>query len=295
MQHAARKPASPQKFRKMSWLEVRNASCGTQPMSPAKAMVLYKQPKGVKPFKAEKHSRFSIAGSHLLSVRTLTEQCGMNHEEAANAKDLPMRRAMSLRTDVQLGGVEDRFDGPNTHFVKPAGLDVESCGLSHEEVMRAMDLPERKASSFKAALGGCEERFEGPHTHYVKSQGADHMLGQPALEITPAAVTIPKNNWLKNLWAVAGTALEDREMQKCDAIVAPTLLPHQDFKSQGSVVVKMSATSGPRYTYQRRTAAAALGGYTSHEMQWRTKGQPTMRTEKHSRFSTHGSHLQKKH
>lgn len=292
-----RKPASPQKFRKMTWLETRNASCATQPLSPAKAMVLYKAPaKGVRPFKLEKHSRLSSVGSHILSVRSMVDGCGLSHEEEIRAREMPTLKAISTKPEMRLGA-EKRFQGPRTHFVVHDGTTVESCGLSHDEVMRAKELPERKAVSTRAeaGLGGMEGRFEGPHTHFVKGQGADGLLGQPEFEITPAAATIPKNNWLKNLWATAGTAMEDREMRECDAIMAPTLPVHREPESKGSVVAKMSAEGAPRFTYQRPTIASKLGGYTSHEMVWQTKGQATMRPEKHSRFSTYGSHYYPKH
>jgi hypothetical protein len=168
---------------------------------------------------------------------------------------------------------------------------VESCGLTHDEILRATELPLLKASSDKAALGGCEERFEGPNTHFVKPQGAGQMLGQSELAITPAAVTIPKNNWLKNLWAVAGTALADREMQKCEAIMAPTFMVHADPKPSNAI--KIVGESGPRFTYQRRASSVKLAPYVGHENTWKTKGKAVMKVEKHSRFSAHGTHFKK--
>jgi len=290
--------SSPQKFRKMTWLEAasRSASTATQPLSPEKAMVLHRsRPKGVKAFKQEKHSRFSSIGSHVLTVR-FVDHAGLNHEEIRHALDLPSHKAISVKPEVRLGGVTERFEGPDTHFVAMSGMAVASCGLSHEEEKRAREMPERKAVSTKAdaGLGGLEHRFEGPNTHFTKAQGADMMLGQPQLSDAGLPVSIPKNNWLKNLWAVSGTAMEDREMRECDAVVAPKLPVHQDFQPQGAVVAKMNSESGPRFTYQKPSTAASLGGYISQESQWKAKGNVVMRTEKHSRFSTFGSHYYKK-
>jgi hypothetical protein len=290
---------SPQKFRKMTWLgetgcsHNRHYAAQPQLLSPEKALILYKsRPKGVKPFRTEKHSRLSSVGSYLLTTKSLVNNCGLSHEEVKKAKEFPNMKAISTREDARLG-CGPRFKGPDTHFVTTSAANVESCGLSHDEEKRAREQPERKAVSanLDAGLGGSEHRFEGPHTHFVQAQGADMMLGPTVMATPNAPITIPKNNWLKNLWAVAGTALEDREMLECEAIIAPTLPLHTEL--QAEAVANIGAPSGPRFTYQRPTEAAKLGGYTSHQMQWQSKGGVLMKTEKHSRFSTFGSHYKK--
>ena len=295
---AATASSSPRKFRKMTWLESgMNYATAAQQLSPSKAMVLFNtKPRGVKPFRSEKHSRFSSVGSHILTVKSFVDKCGLSHEEEKQAREMPDKKAISTKPEVRLGaGV--RFQGPDTHFVSTSAAMVDSCGLSHDEERRARELPERKGTSAKSEvnLGGLEHRFEGPNTHFVKAQGADTLLGQPQVQPVAASLTIPKNNWLKNLWAVAGTAMEDREMLQCDAVMAPTMVGHADLlQAAGTVVAKMAAQSGPRFTYQKPTAAASLGGYTSHEMTWHTRGAALMKIEKHSRFSTFGSHHYKK-
>jgi len=289
--YRAKSQSSPQKFRKMTWLETRNASCATQPLSPSKALLLHKEKtKGVKQFRPEKHSRFSSLGSHVLTVRSQVDSCGLSHEEVAKALDMPDKKAVSTKAEKRLGSVP-RFDGPNTHFAVASSATVESCGLSHDEEKRARNLPERRGLTMNAnaGLGGLTQRFNGPTTHFMKGQGADFLLGQLQTHCV-ASVTMPKSNWLKNLWAVAGTALQDREMIKCEAIIAPTLPSHGSLEGRGTVL-NMAAPSGSRFTYQKPTSGAALGGYIGHETSWQPKGASLMKPEKHSRFSTFGSHF----
>lgn len=276
----------------MTWLEQASSEFPRRLLSPTKAIALAKAlPKGVVTYRPEKHSRFSTLGGYR-ALKPLVDNCGLSHEEQYSAREFPNRRAVSSKP---LGTVK-RFEGIDTHFKKTSSSTVESCGLTHDELKNACEMPSRRAISSKAEtnLGGKELRFAGINSHFRRAQGADMLLGQPKTQSAASSVTIGKSDWKKNSWIVSGTALEDREMLQCDAIIAPTYQIHADIENKG-YIPNMSLDSCSRFTYQKPTEAANLEYYSSNDFlqspSKKNRGQITWRQEKHSRFSTFGSHF----
>lgn len=282
------------RFREMSWLDPKHSSnaAASKPLLSPSALGKQRQ-KGVKPYTKELHSRFSSVGTHLMTKdQKPIASCGLSHEEENQARYQPDRRAVSHN---QPGS--ERFQGPHTHFKRPASTTVP-CGLSHDE---ASTDPKPVLSMRKDAnLGGTEARFQGKRTHFQQSQGRGELLGQENLASdTRGNATIPKSNWLKNLWIVSGTALEDREMQQCDAMIAPVLPIHDNWleSASGSAVANMTKDTSKRFAYQTPSPLINLEYQTttsSAEPDAKLHLRGAMnRRDKHSRFSMHGGYQQR--
>lgn len=239
-------------------------------------------------FKLEKHSRFSIVGTHM-NVPSYAEAKYISPSKVSSIGLVNKARAFKLEK-------HSRFSIAGTHLnVKSQSVHGNDVGLSHQERTNAQDLPNRKVTTkLPGKLVGQEERFQGPNTHFVKHEGVDRL---PSIKenLIKGPATMAKNDWLKNLWIVSGTSMEDREMRKCEAAMAPIFRVHGEVGYEQRGVSKICIADGPRFTYQKPTSASStlgpyLGQSTISTMS-DAKGTALMRIEKHSRFSTYGSHL----
>jgi hypothetical protein len=84
-----------------------------------------------------------------------------------------------------------------------------------------------------------------------------------AREPQPKAPTFKQSNWLQDLWIVAGTALEDRELRQCEAIAAPKMLAHKGLNSPSKGTKSMQEKSNDRFSYQKHNAGSGSGKFYS--------------------------------
>jgi len=120
------------------------------------------------------------------------------------------------------------------------------------------------------------------------SVGMSHDEANRAMQIKKIAFAIPKSRLLQDLWMVSGTALEDRELRKCDAIVAPQLLAHRDINSPSKGTKSLQNKSTNRYTYVPNAPGGSSQFLLSHAPP-SAKGPLALKSGKHSRFSSQGA------
>jgi hypothetical protein len=193
-----------------------------------------------------KKSRFSAVGGyhHPSSSSVRSNQfisAGLSHDQAN-----VLLRGENRSRIVFKPAKHSRFSTVGTYKnVKYHG----NAGLSHDEMIRSLELPNLKViSAIPANRVGTSKRFEYG-SHFISTNGADVLYNPPSttsLENT-SMVTIPKadNYWLKDLWMTnlpPNASIPDLGISQCNAMLnGPTMMAHpmdgKDLDGKGAIIM----------------------------------------------------------